>query len=113
MRITHIKVALILSVLSISCAPTDEERDVLVKEEYLRKAEILQTERAEVCKKEALWRAEAIADSIIRQMRLNPLKENQYRPPVPERPDYVPTDSTAINIKRTVKPILNYNDNNI
>lgn len=103
---------LLLALLVIGCTISEEERDRLVEEEYLRKAEILQTERAEVCKKEALWRAEAIADSIIRKLRLDPLNENQYRPPVPERPEYVPTDSSAVNTKRSVKPILNSSKEN-
>ena len=104
--------ALLLVMLVISCSISEEEYDRLVQEEYLRKADLLKAERAEVCKKEALWRAEAVADSIIRQMRLNPLKENQYRPPVPDRPDYVPTDSTVVNTKRSVKPIHNSSGDN-
>jgi len=101
-----------LVLLTFSCTISEEERNILIQGEFKRKADILKAERAEVCKKEALWRAEVIADSIIRHLRLNPLKESQYRPPVPERPDYVPTDSTAVNTKRSVKPILNSSEDN-
>jgi len=96
----------IAMMICMGCGIDQEEYDRLAKEEYLRKANELKKERLEICNKDADMRAEVIADSIIRQMAINPLKDEQYRPDVPPRPTYVPTDSAAINSKRSVKPLV-------
>ena len=96
----------------LSCNISEEEYNRLAQEEYERKAEILRKERREICLKEKLIRAEILADSIIRQLKLNPLKEDQYRPTIPARPDFVKTDSTTVNSKQSVKPILKSSSDN-
>jgi len=104
--------SILISSAIIGCGISDEEANLLIQQELQRKVDQLKKERVLICDKERDWRAEALADSIIRELRLNPLKENQYRPVVPPRPDYVPTDSAAVNSKRSVKPILKSSSDN-
>ena len=77
----------------------------LAKQEFERKVMDLRTERERVCYKNAFAEAEILSDSIVRTLQINPLGDSLYRPAVPSRPDFVPTDSTEVNSKRSVKPI--------
>ena len=65
----------------------------------------LRSEQRAICRKEAFAIAENQADSIIFQLRINPLKEDLYQPTLPNKPDFIETDSTLLNSKRSVKPI--------
>lgn len=94
------------------CGPTHEEILQMATTEYERKAALLRKEQEAICKKTAFAEAERQADSIIFQMRINPLKKPLYRPPVPPKPTFVPTDSTRLKSKHSVKPILDPPKNN-
>lgn len=112
MRLEFGFVIIISCLLFTGCDISEEEYDRLVEEEYKRKAELLRKERIDICMKEKLYRAELLADSIIKYRQLNPLRENQYRPNIPARPDFIQTDSTAVNSKQSVKPILDPSSDN-
>ncbi len=97
----------VIFIMSLSsCGISNEEVVELAKEEYDRKVQILREEQRLICIKSALEEAERQADSIIFQMRINPLGKSLYRPRVPPKPSYIITDSTVINSKHSVKPIL-------
>ncbi len=89
-----------------SCGISEEEFDRLVIQEYERKIELFIMEQKLLCDKEADEEAELVVDSLISLLQINPLKDSLYRPFVPPKPDYVKTDSTVVNSKQTVKPII-------
>jgi len=89
-----------------SCGLSEEEVVRIATQEYERKARLLRQQEADICKKAALEIAEIKADSIVRSLQLNPLKDTLYRPPVPPKPAFIETDSARVNSKQTVKPIL-------
>ena len=95
-----------ITFLVCSCGMSTEERDRLIKEEFERKMNVFIAEQTQRCDKAAEEEAEIIADSLISLMHINPLKDSLYRPFVPPKPDYVQTDSTVVNSKQTVKPII-------
>ena len=88
------------------CGSSDEEMRKLAIEEFERKVKILKSEQRQLCFKSALIIAEQKADSIIFERRINPLRDSLYRPRIPEKPAFVPTDSAVVNSKQTVNPIL-------
>lgn len=96
----------LVMVIFMACGMSEEEMVTLAKTEYERQVKILEIEQSKLCFKSALAIAEDKADSIIYFLRINPLKEDLYRPDVPDKPDFVPTDSLLINSKQTVKPII-------
>ena len=98
--------AVIIVLVHFSCGLSDEEAGRLVRAEYERRVAQLKTEQSEICRREALHIAEGRADSIRLAMRLNPLKDTLYTPPKPTRPVFIKTDSTRVNSKQTVKPII-------
>ena len=63
-------------------------------------------EQTQICDRAAEEEAELIADSLISLMQINPLKDSLYRPFVPPKPSFIKTDSTVVNSKQTVKPII-------
>ena len=89
-----------------SCGITEEEYNQLVIQEYERQMALFVKEQTEVCDRAAEEEAELIADSLISLMKINPLKDSLYRPFVPPKPDFIKTDSTVVNSKQTVKPIV-------
>lgn len=105
MKVTVLSIALCLLTL-VSCGLSEEDMMRLAKLEFENKVKLLEQERSLICNKDADARAEILADSIIRELRINPLKDSLYRPFVPPKPTYVETDSTVVNSKQSVKPIL-------
>lgn len=89
-----------------SCGITEEEYNKLVIQEYERQMALFVKEQTEICDRAAEKEAEVIADSLISLMKINPLKDSLYRPFVPPKPDFIRTDSTVVNSKQTVKPII-------
>jgi hypothetical protein len=107
-RAIRMGICCMLSMMTIlSCGLSDEEFKRLAKEEYDRKVSMLSQEKRNLCYREALIIAEQMADSIIRDMNLNPLQDTLYRPAKPERPSFIKTDTTILISKETVKPIIN------
>ena len=90
----------------MACKLSKEEKEMLAKAEFERKVSELKAERERVCYKNAFAEAELLADSIVRTLQINPLGDSLYRPEIPQRPDFVPTDSIEVNSKRSVKPII-------
>ena len=88
------------------CDESKEEIQAKVQAHYqTRVAELNAKKRAE-CRTEALRIAEIIADSIVYSLQINPLSDSLYQPSIPERPKYVPVDSSVFDSKHSVKPIL-------
>ena len=83
----------------------DEIQDLAFKE-FERKERQLREERSQLCIQEILVEAERQADSIIKKMDINPLSDTLYRPVIPSRPIFVKTDSSLINSKGSVKPLI-------
>ena len=96
---------IMLALLVGSCGLSEEEVVALATREYERKATNFRAERKELCLKAAYEEAEKQADSIIFELRINPLKQPLYRPSVPAKPEFVPTDTTLIKSKHSVKPL--------
>ena len=78
----------------------------MARVDFERQKAELRNEQFKICENNALIQAEQMADSIIREMRINPLKDSLYQPKAPPKPEYVETDSVILNSKRSVKPIL-------
>lgn len=95
-----------IAIAICSCGISEEEYNQLVIQEYERQMNIFIKEQNQICDREAEIEAEVIADSLISLMQINPLKDSLYRPFVPPKPDYISTDSTVVNSKQTVKPII-------
>ncbi len=94
------------AVTGISCGPSQEEINAQIIARYDMQVAQLKDKKSKECHLEALRIAEIIADSIVSGMQINPLDDDQYRPDIPLRPQYVPVDSSVFESKRSVKPIL-------
>ena len=101
-------IIILILALFAGCEMPPEEKLRLAREEFDRKIQRLELERAEICLNEALAIAEAQADSLVQSLQKNPLGDSLYRPEIPTRPEFVPTDSNIVNSKRSVKPIIQY-----
>lgn len=97
---------MLIAIMLGSCGISEDEYDRLVKQEYERQVKHFIIEQNKLCDKAAEEEAEIIVDSLISLLQINPLKDSLYRPYVPPKPDYIKTDSTAVNSKQTVKPII-------
>lgn len=109
MRVIKRDIIMILGcILSIftSCGPSDEDIEREARLVYEQKVAQLKSSQAQECLEEAIQNAEILVDSILAQRAENPLIDSLYRPPAPNRPDFVPLDSSILNSKRSVKPII-------
>ena len=88
------------------CGLSEDEFKRLATEEFERKAKLFRQDQKNLCLKTALEEAERQADSIISNIQFNPLRDTLYRPIVPPKPDYVPTDSAVLKSQQSVKPII-------
>ncbi|MFT4566312.1 MAG: hypothetical protein ACI9FN_001267 [Saprospiraceae bacterium] len=89
----------------VSCGGlSEEEIDTQAKARYEGRVEQLRIEKIKECKIEIDRKADIIADSLIRALHINPL-ETLYKPPIPERPEFVEVDSSVFISKHSVKPI--------
>lgn len=103
---TYHSFTLALLLLAISCGGlTEEEINTQAKIRFDRRVEHLKAEKIKECKQEIDRKAEIIVDSLIQEMSLNPLQEDLYKPPIPDRPKFVEVDSSVFNSKHSVKPI--------
>ena len=102
------KIWTILCCLAIfsSCGLSKEEMLELARQECDRKLAAFEKEQRDNCKRAVLGEAERQADSIIISMDIDPMKEDLYRPTIPPKPDFVPTDTIKLNSKHSVKPIV-------
>jgi len=73
---------------------------------YNIKVEELRAKKLLECKSEALRLAEVIADSLVRALQIDPLSDPLYNPEIPDRPQYIPVDTSVFDSKHSVKPIL-------
>ncbi len=97
---------LALLLLLVSCGGlTEEEINAQAKERFERRVEELRKEKIKECKQEIARKAEIIVDSIMSALHINPLNETLYKPPIPERPEFVEVDSSVFISKHSVKPI--------
>ena len=89
-----------------SCGLSEEEKLELARQECDRKLVAFEKEQRDNCRRAVLGEAERQADSIIISMNIDPLNEELYRPTIPPKPDFVPTDTIKLNSKHSVKPIV-------
>jgi len=86
-----------------------ESDNDFIREEALKefelKASAFKKERDLLCRGEALVEAESYVDSIIARMAIQPLAEDQYQPEIPEKPQYLPVDSSVYRPPEKIKPI--------
>jgi len=97
---------LFISLLFIGCESSEEDIQVQVDTQYNIKVEELRAKKLLECKSEALRLAEVIADSLVRALQIDPLSDPLYNPEIPDRPQYIPVDTSVFDSKHSVKPIL-------
>ncbi len=90
----------------VSCANDEQEILRLAQIEYDRKMELIRRNQQRNCIEEYLVLAESIVDSLILQINPQPLSSYEYAPYIPQRPAFKPPDSTILNSKNFVKPII-------
>lgn len=84
-----------LLMMLCSCVQRNHEFDAAVMVQYLRMKQELEKSSVEACKKAMVAKAEIYVDSILMTLEFDPLNDDMYKPELPERPFFVPVDSSV------------------
>lgn len=85
--------------------PTVENRELAFKELEI-KVDFHTNKRLEECRRDAWLDAEEYVDSIVNQLELYLIDNNVYQPTIPQKPNFVPVDSSVFNSKSSVKQVI-------
>lgn len=96
----------LVSILSSSCIESKSE----IREQALRELDIkigiLKKKKEQECREQAFIEAEIYVDSLIGTMLLSPIDDSLYKPPIPQKPEFIQVDSSVFNSQSSVKPVI-------
>ncbi len=100
-----------LMMVCYSCGDPVAHDLAIAKVEVQIKVDQHRKSRTNECRAEALLKAEEIVDSIILTWDLNPIDDTLYRPTIPDKPKYIPVDTSVFKSESSVKPVLDHSVN--